>query len=370
MDRTEMWATAAVIAVVIIALIAVFYIQTPEGEIIKIGFIGPLTGDAAIIGEENLNGIVLAVEELNSGGGINGREIKLIIKDDQLDNKETITQYNQLVSIEGVSYVLTVTYGGFIALANQAEQDNTILINSLDASEEFSGISNNAFAIGIYDESIGYAIADYLNSKGIDETGLLSNLEDPFMILIGNAFKDRFDGEVSEEHYIFDNKDFRTILNKLSSHEYIVLLGWEETGRIVKQAVELGMETKFIGIDTFASEDFRKNTNNNYEGLSFTFWQGSEENEKYNRLISDYSSGFEKNPENVLFVATGYDAMMVLGEVLRSCVHDVNCAVNKLREDINNFEGATGPITIDPDGITRSIQETIHTYLNGEIVAI
>jgi branched-chain amino acid transport system substrate-binding protein len=309
----------------------------------------------------------LAVKDLNEEGGINGKRIELVIKDDQLDEKETITQYKQLVNVEGVHYILAAAYGGLIALGKQPENDGIILIGSLDASEELANLSKNTFAIGVYDESIGYKIADYLNENNIKSVGIVANLEDPFISLVKNALKNKYLGIVREENYTFDTNDFRTLLIKLSSYDHIVLLGWEETGRIVKQARELKKETKFIGIDTFASENFRKNTNNNYEGLMFTFWEGSKKNQKYNKMITSYTSAFNKSPENVLFVTTGYDAMKILGASLDKCEDDVNCVNSKLKS-INNFQGAAGKITIDQDNITRSIQESIHVYRNGEII--
>jgi branched-chain amino acid transport system substrate-binding protein len=364
--KTILW---LVIAIVVVAGIWYYInIKQLEQKIIKIGYIGPLSGDSAIIGKENLNGVILAMKNLNSN--TNNKKFELIIKDDQNDTKETITQYKQLVYAEGVRYILTVTYGGFITLAKQTEQDGVILIDSLDASEEFANLSKNSFAIGIYDESIGYTIADYLNKNNISKSGLISNLDDAFVLLVKNAFKNKYKGKIQEENYTFDTKDFRTILSKLSFNDYIILLGWEETGRIIKQAVELGLKKQFIGIDTFASENFRKNTNNNYDGLLFTFWQGSGKNKKYNELISNYRSLFGKDPENILFVATGYDAMKILGEVLNSCNDNLNCVRDKLRNSINKFEGATGLITIDKDGITRSIWEVIHKYQNGKIIAV
>jgi len=359
-----------IIAILIVLFLIVILYKPASEETIKIGFIGPLSGDSAIIGEENLNGIKLAVEKINSEGGINGKDVKLVIKDDGMDEKETITQYRELVNVEGVDYILTVTYGGFLSLAKQAEQDNIILINSLDASEEFVNLSQNTFGIGIYDESIGYSIANYLNKNNVEDVGIIINLDDPFPLLVKDAFEDKYTGKVQEEKYGFDTKDYRTILTKLSSYEYIVLLGWEETGRIVKQAIELGITTQFIGIDTFASEDFKENTFNNYEGLLFAFWQGSEENTIYNEMISNYNTKFGRGPENILFMTTGYDAMTVLKEALRNCEEDVDCVNDKLRNDTKNLEGATGLITIDSDGIIRSIKEVIHTYSGGEIVEV
>ncbi|KKW00855.1 MAG: hypothetical protein UY35_C0037G0012, partial [Candidatus Saccharibacteria bacterium GW2011_GWC2_48_9] len=137
----------------------------------------------------------------------------------------------------------------FLALAQQTKQGNVILISALDSSEEFAGISKNAFAVGVYDESIGFAIADYLNKKNTAEIGLITNLQDPFTLLEKNAFKEKYKGKIQEENYTADTKDFRSILAKMASQENLVLLGWEETGRIVKQAAELGMKKQIIGID-------------------------------------------------------------------------------------------------------------------------
>jgi branched-chain amino acid transport system substrate-binding protein len=339
-----------------------------QKEVVKIGFIGPLSGDAAIIGEESLKGVQLAVDQLNSKS--DDIEFELTVKDDMLDDKETITQYRQLVDVQGVDYILTPTYGAFFSLAKQAEQDAVILMNPLDASEELADLGYTTFAIGIYDEGIGYAIADHLTKEDVKEVGLVMNLEDPFILLVADAFKQKFKGKVQEESYTFDTKDFRTTLTKLSSYEYIVLLGWEETGLVVKQAKELGMDTQFIGIDTFASEDFKKNSGYQHEGLLFTFWKGSEQSQIYKGMLSSYKAKYAKDPESVLFVATGYDAMSVLGKAITECSDEVECAADLLRYKLKDFQGATGSISIDPDGITRSIQETIFTYRDSEIVAL
>ncbi len=237
------------LASIIIVVVGLWFVLHPpqeKADEIKIGFIGPLTGDSAVIGLENLNGVTLAIQKINNHGGIDGKKIKLIVKDDKMEEKETITQYLQMTDIEGVKYILTVTYGGFLSLAKNAEQDGIILIDSLDASEELANLGTSSFAIGIYDESIGYTIADYLAEKGIDKIGLISNLEDPFIFLVKNAIKNKYAGEVKEEMYTLNDKDFRTPLAKLSSFDYIVLLGWEETGLVVRQAKELGMKTQFI----------------------------------------------------------------------------------------------------------------------------
>ena len=253
-----------------------------DKEEIKIGWIGALTGDTAIVGQENLRGVEIAVDQINEQNEIDGKKIKLIVQDDGYDEKQTINAYREMNDFHDIDYFLLVTYGGYLALAENAEKDGTILVNSIDSSEEFSNIGENAFSVGVYDESIGYAIADYLNAQGIETVGLLTNIDDAFPLLASDAFKRRFNGKIVEENYGFNINDFRSILTKLSNENHIVFVGWEETGRIVKQAKELGLDSQIYGIDTFASEDFKANTDGNYEGLRWLEEREKEESGKSN----------------------------------------------------------------------------------------
>ncbi len=357
-----MIAGVLIVILAVIALIVVFGTsEITSDDVVRVGFIGPLTGDSAIIGEEDLRGVQLAVDELNA----QGMQIELLVQDDQMDDKQTIAQYQQLTQVQGVDYVMTVTYGGFLALAERSEQDGVILLDSLDTSEELAGLSDSAFAIGLYDESIAYALADYLDEEGVEEVAVIMNIEDPFMLLLKDAFSERYDGEVQFEEFTFATKDFRTSLTKVSSYDHVVLLGWEETGLIVKQIHEMGLEPTILGIDTFASEGFRTYAGE-YEGLIFSFWEG--DSEKYVKMLEAYEKKYGKEPENVLFVAAGYDAMSVLGETLKQC-EDVECTKDGLKS-LQGFEGVSGTISMDEDQISRSWKETIYTYKDGEIVQL
>ena len=345
----------------IIAIALLVSACTNDGTI-KVAYSGPLTGDLAILGNENLKGIELALE--------NHPNIKLIVNDDRFDDKETITQYQQLTKLQNVNYMMTVTYGGILALAETAETDNVILINSVDASEEIANIGKTTFGIGVYDESIGYSVADYLNEKGQKKVGMIVNNADPFTLLVSGAFERRFNGETKIETYDgISETDHRTRLTKLAEYDYIVLYGYEETGRIIKQARELGIKAQFIGIDAAASEAFRENAGNHYQDVLFTYWEGNEENEKYNQVIARYKEKYGKDPENILFLATGYDAASVLAESIQSCGDNADCVQSAI-SGTKGFQGATGKITIDSDKISRSLKETIHKYEGDKIVPV
>ena len=369
-------ALIGIIIVLIIAVIALigtaftgFSIKQKDSTV-SIAWIGPLTGESATTGRENLNGISVAVDRINSQGGINGKKVVLTIQDDKYDPKETINAYNKLVNENKVKFLLIDTYGGYLALNEQAKKDNVIIIDSIDATKELSNKGNNSFAIGIYDESIGQSIADYINKNDSKKVGIITNNQAEFTLLVQGAFKEKYKGNLDEESYNFGLTDFRSILTKLSDEDFIVLNGFDETGRAVKQAHELGINSTIIGIDTFATDNFKRNTGNSYEGLIFTFWQGSSNNPKFNEFILDYKNKYGKEPDNILFASVGNDAIGALMDSISKCNNeDVNCIKFRLM-NLKNYQGSSGNITMDSDGITRSIKETMFTYKNGKAISL
>lgn len=336
-------------------------------EPLRIGWIGPLSTDAAIIGEENLRGVHIAVDEINASGGIDGKQVQLVVADDQFDEKQTISAYQKMTQADGVKYIMPITYGGFLSLADRAAADNVVLLEALDTSEEFANLGPSSFAVGIYDESIGYAIGEYLTKQGAQNVGLIINSTDPLTALIEQSLREKYIGPLRKQGYT-DATDFRSTLTKLAESDYLVFIGWEETGRIVRQARELGLTQEIVGFDTFAGEDFRQNTNGNYDGLVFSFWEGAEGNPVFVKLLETYRAKHQKDPENVLFMTTGYDATKVLAEALHGC-EEQDCVREQLK-GIKNFSGAAGTITMDADQITRSIREAMFRYEGEAIVPI
>ncbi len=67
-----------------------------DGEVFKIGGIGPVTGGAAVYGEAVKNGAELAVKEINEAGGINGVPIEFNYQDDENDAEKAVNAYNTL----------------------------------------------------------------------------------------------------------------------------------------------------------------------------------------------------------------------------------------------------------------------------------
>ena len=77
-----------------------------EEKVINIGAILPLTGEGAKYGDAAKKGINLAVKEINSAGGINGKSVQIIYEDSQGDPKAGVAAMQKLVITDKVSAVI------------------------------------------------------------------------------------------------------------------------------------------------------------------------------------------------------------------------------------------------------------------------
>lgn len=92
-----------------------------EGTL-KIGGIGPTTGDAAVYGLAVKNAAQLAVDEINAAGGVNGMTLELNFQDDESDAEKSVNAYNTLKDWNMQVLVGTVTSTPCIAVAENLQQ--------------------------------------------------------------------------------------------------------------------------------------------------------------------------------------------------------------------------------------------------------
>ena len=81
----------------------------PSGDAIKIGGLGPLTGDVSVYGIASTNGSKLAIDEINAAGGVNGQQIAFELLDEKGDPTEAVNAYNKLVDSGIVALIGDIT---------------------------------------------------------------------------------------------------------------------------------------------------------------------------------------------------------------------------------------------------------------------
>lgn len=362
-----------VAALLAIAMLAFFFNSSLTGffvakeEVIKVGWMGPQTGQSAVLGMDGAVAAQIAVDEINAKGGINGRKIQLIIEDDQYNVAKAASAYKKLVEVDGVKIILANTYGSVFALAEQAKKDGVILIDPLDCNKVLAGLNDNVFCLATDSESIATALVGHATENNVKNVAIIHWNSDSFMPLVKDFFVEKFNnGEVRlVEGYSAGTVDFRTILLKAidKNADAIVFLGYDETGLAMKQARELGFKGQFYTTGTITSPSLQKTAEGNAEGTIFAFWDAPKDREPAKSFTQEFEKRTKRPPILDLATYPTYDSVKVLENALKKASAD---NLQQLRTAIleTKFDGTTGKIMFAQDGSVR-IKESAYRLENG-----
>lgn len=180
-----------------ITLLLAFCVGCGEKEPLKIGFAGPLSGTLSDFGLSNRRGVVLALEEINANGGIQGRTVELLIKDDQNDPEVAVTVDRELIN-EGVVTILGhFTSTATLAVIPLMNEQNMLLLSSGASSEELTGQDDFFLRVLNSHGDFAIALAQYAYSVvGLRRTAVVYDLAN-------SAY--------SEDYYKAYQKNFETL---------------------------------------------------------------------------------------------------------------------------------------------------------------
>lgn len=364
---------------VLLIIVAVYFVsgKTRQEQDITIGAVYTLTGINSDIGKAIQEGTEIALETINSSGGIKGKSVNVIYEDaPNLDPTLAVNGAQKLMTVDKVSLVLDFPYTGLSSMKTFAEQNRVPVMSVIDASDEIASFGEWVFGGGIYADEVGREVARFAHdSQNIRKAAVLVG-KDEYLLAVSNGFEDRFvklGGEiVVKEEFLLGDTDFRTQLLKIktSGAEAIFVSHFGEAGLIVKQATELGYRGIFLGSDTFSIADVQKVAGSALDGRTyFALWKNFDSTTPEQERFSErYKAKYGKEPGDYLFYnVLGYDGMMVAAEALKSSDLSGESIKDALYK-IKDFPGLSGPITIDETGINRDPKSAIVMYKDGRIV--
>lgn len=368
----------AVGAVIIVALVGGLLIgsaqkHTQSSETYKIGYIGPLTGNSAVLGTDALDAIEVAVDKANAAGGINGKKVEVISEDDQYDTAKSVSAYEKLVHTDGVDTIIMSTYGGVMAVAEKAKEDNVLIVDSLDCDTDIANLNDNVFCVAKETADLADVIADYATSKGYKNIGILHSNVDNFMQTVSDDFVARVGSkaDVQVESYMPQTTDFKTSLLKLKGKDAIVFLGYDEVGMAIKQAKDLGMNQPYLTIPTVATTpSVQAASQGAIDGIYFSFYAPLETNPVATTFDQAFKAKFGHTP--YVFVASdqAYDAASILIDNVLPGV-DTSASGSKqiaqkisLMQAVKNYPGVTGTLSMKEDGRISGILIRLFKLVN------
>ena len=293
---------------------------------IKVGIMGPHSGDNAQYGLACLNGAQLYFDQLNADGGINGKQIEAFVYDEKGDATEAVNAYNSLVQNDGVTGIVgDVTTIPTIAVAQASVADNMPCVTPSATAADVVTYGSNYFRACVTDPEQGRVMANFAAEQGYKNVATLYKTGDDYNEGVNAAFCEEAEAQgitiTTQESYSDGDVDFNTqITNILATNPDAILLPnyYNEDGMIVTQARQQGYDKVFLGVDGWSgiyggSENYADaaDLHDCYYCCAFS---SSNESEIATKFVEDYEAEYGETPTN--FCALGYDAAMVLANGL------------------------------------------------------
>lgn len=291
-----------------------------SSDTIKIGGIGPVTGDAAIYGEAVKNGAELAVKEINEAGGINGAQIEFNFQDDEADAEKAVNAYNTLKDWGMQALLGTVTSAPCVAVGEVAQADNMFLLTPSGTAVECVQY-DNAFRVCFSDPMQGLESAKYIADNQLaSKIAVIYNSSDVYSTGIYQAFAKEAEAEgleiVAAEAFTAESKtDFSVQLQKAkdAGAELVFLpFYYSEASLVLQQAAGINYNPIFFGCDGMDGildvEGFDADLANNLMFLSpFT---PTSTDEAIQKFVTDYKEAYGGTPNQ--FAADAYDGVYAI----------------------------------------------------------
>ena len=328
-------------------------------EPIKIGFMGPLSGDSAAYGEPMLNFMDLAISEINAAGGVNGAQLIPIYEDAKCNDKDATAAAQKLVTIDGVKVIL----GGFcssesLAAIPVAEAGQVALFSPASSSPDLTGKSRFFSRNYPSDAAQGKVLADaaYTIKKWKNVVMIQEQLDYPLGIF--NAFSAAFEQlggkKVVKESFPTSTTNFRSMLSKLKAMKPDAIFVNAQTpaaaDRILKQISDLKWKVGIIVNDVVARDVKTLETNKVILEGAFVAEFGTDiNNAKFQNLLASYKVKYGIDMPFQSYGQTEYDAVYIVRDALMAVGND-GAKIADWLKTVTNWEGASGSVTISADG--------------------
>ena len=325
-----------------------------DEKTIKIGFNFEETGAVAAYGTSEQKGAQLAVDEINAAGGIDGKQIEVVDKDNKSETAEAASVTTNLVTQSKVSAIVGPATSGATAAAVANATKAGVPLISPSATQDGLTKGQDYLFIGTFQDSFqGKIISNYVSEKlNAKKVVLYTDNASDYAKGIAKSFRESYKGEiVADETFVAGDTDFQAALTKMKGKDFdaIVLPGYyTEAGKIVNQARGLGIDQTIVGPDGFGDAKFVEQATpaaatNVYYVSGFT--TSGEMSEKAKKFIEAYKAKYKEEPS--MFAALAYDSVYMAAEAAKGAKTSVDIKDNLAK--LKDFDGVTGSITIDKD---------------------
>ncbi|MCJ9728682.1 ABC transporter substrate-binding protein [Bradyrhizobium sp. PRIMUS42] len=376
----------------ITAFAAAFAFNAQAADPIKIGLSGPFTGGSSPMGISMRDAVRLAVDEVNKSGGVLGRPLQLIERDDEAKNERGAQVAQELIYKENVVASLGVINTGVMLASARFYQEAKIpmitpgptgtTVTKLFQPPEHP--ANYIFRVSLPDNIQAEMIAEEaVGRRGYKKVAILADSsnygqlgrEDMVAALEKRGVK-----PVAVEKFNIKDVDMTPQLLRAKSAEAEAILTYgvgPELAQIANGMTKLGWRVPMIGSHTLSMPNFIETAGANAEGAVFPQTFVADANPKAKAFIENFKKTYKvERIAAVGWAAPAYDTVYLLVAAIKQAGSTDGAKVREALETLNDkVEGTlmtyNKPFSKDVHELfTDPSKAVMSTIKNGEVVKI
>ena len=375
------WVALLVMVLFVMALVTGCSQSTPakpaddKGKPIKIGVVTSLTGERALTGQYSKNGILMAIEDVNAKGGINGRKIEVFFEDDAGNEPGAVNAFNKVVN-SGADLIIGPIYSNMDMAMSPSIRKAEIPTLVIGSSNSLAKEQNPwMFQSRTADAISAAAIANYASKNlKLKKVALLhdtDNFASGAAAVAQTTLEANGTPAILKESYNSGDKDFTPQLAKIKASGADGILAWSqmvEAGLIMKQLKALDINVPLIGSNSYITKIATDLAKANAEGVySVADYVHTSTNPKTAEFAKKYKEKYKIDSE--FNAAMNYDAVSLAIEAFTKAGSTDKNKVREALAAIKDFGGVATTYTFDKNNVGGT-SVTIVQLKNGVPVMI
>ncbi len=345
------------LAIGIVALL--LFSSCDKSDCIKIGLNAEMTGSVPVVGKSCTNAALLAVDEINSRGGIAvgdaTKKVKLLVEDNEDKAESAAALAQKFISGNVLAMVGPNASRNALPAAAVAESNGLLMVSPWSTNPKLTENKSHIFRACFTDDFQGVVVAALVYKKlNLRTAAVLYDIASEYNKGIAEVFKSSFKkvgGSITAfESYSTGDKDFTAQLSKIKASAPAALFlpnYYNEAPLQIEQARRLGFAGAIVGSDSWGSEEILRLGKDLMNGLYFTTHYAPDiASAKAKKFIADYTARFGSKPDDV--AALTFDSFGMLFESIRQAQSTKPEEVRARLSKLDGFEGVTGTIAFRP----------------------
>lgn len=324
----------------------------------KIGFFGDLTGPTFNFGLSAKNGVLMAADEINQAGGINGHQIDIVIEDDKGSPEQAAQVTGNLIDRYKVIAIIGAgASGNSLAAAPKAQSARVPLIAPSSTNPAVTQAGDYIFRACFIDGFQGEVMAKFAaNTLKAKRAAIMLDFNSPYSRGLTDFFEFSFaklGGEiVVKQSYSQGDADYRGQLSliKAAYPDVIYIPGYYgDVAIIAKQARQLGLTVPLLGADGWDAPELWDLGGDAMNGSFISnHYSADDPSETIQKFVKAYRQRYGNLTPDA-HAALAYDALRFLAEAIARAGTTEGPKLRDALAETKNFAGVTGIISMDRD---------------------